>query len=96
MFFSIRRFAVENEFDEEMRKAFLDRPHSVNSAPGFIRVEVANPCADAKGAWLLTWWENAASASMPGITAMLALIPTTISPRASNWRADALQCCACK
>ena len=58
---SISRFAVKNEFDEAVRHAFLDRPHLVDSAPGFIRMEVANPCADAKEFWLLTWWENAAS-----------------------------------
>ena len=61
MFLSISRFAVANEFDEAVRTAFLDRPHLVDSAPGFIRMEVANLCADDKEFWLLTWWEDADS-----------------------------------
>ena len=38
-----------------------NRPHQVDSAPGFIRMEVANPGGDPKEFWLLTWWRDAAS-----------------------------------
>lgn len=61
MFLSISRFAVANALDNAVRGAFQERPHLVDSAPGFIRMEVANPCGDDKEFWLLTWWEDAAS-----------------------------------
>ncbi|SFV00168.1 antibiotic biosynthesis monooxygenase family protein [Pseudoduganella namucuonensis] len=61
MFLSISRFAVANDLDGAVRDAFIARPHLVDTAPGFIRMEVANPCADEKEFWLLTWWRDAAS-----------------------------------
>ena len=61
MFLSISRFAVANTLDDAVRNAFLARPHLVDAAPGFIRMEVANPCADAKEFWLLTWWQDEGS-----------------------------------
>jgi heme-degrading monooxygenase HmoA len=63
MFLSISRFAVANALDDVVREAFLGRPHLVDSAPGFIRMEVANPCDDAKEFWLLTWWQDEESFS---------------------------------
>lgn len=61
MFLSVSRFTVANDLDEAVREAFRNRPHQVDSAPGFIRMEVANPGTDPKDFWLLTWWRDAAS-----------------------------------
>ena len=60
MFLSVSRFAVANEHDAAVRDAFPARPHLVDASTGFIRMEVANPCDDAKEFWLLTWWRDEA------------------------------------
>lgn len=61
MFLAISRFSVSNDLDESVRVAFQQRPHKVDEASGFIRMEVANPCDNPKEFWLLTWWLDAAS-----------------------------------
>ena len=61
MFLSISQFAVASDLDNSVREAFVHRAHRVESAPGFIRMEVANPTQDAKSFWLLTWWDKAES-----------------------------------
>lgn len=61
MFLAISQFQVSNDHDEAVREAFQRRPHKVDEAPGFIRMEVAHPCDDRKAFWLLTWWRDAAS-----------------------------------
>lgn len=58
MFLAISRFAVANGMDKEVRDAFRLRPHLVDSANGFIRMEVANPTDDKQEFWLLTWWHE--------------------------------------
>ncbi|MDI6745741.1 MAG: antibiotic biosynthesis monooxygenase [Rhodocyclaceae bacterium] len=63
MFLSVSRFAVANDLDEAVRAAFRQRPHQVDTVPGFIRMEVANPSGDPKEFWLLTWWQDEASFS---------------------------------
>lgn len=61
MFLSISRFAVANTVDDAVRNACLVRPHLVDVAPGFRRMEVASPCTDAKEFWLLAWWQDEGS-----------------------------------
>lgn len=61
MFLSISRFAVANTFDDPARDVFLARPHLVDVALGFIRLEVVNPCAAAKEFLLLAWWQDEGS-----------------------------------
>ena len=55
MFLALSCFAVLNDLDDSVREAFRQRPHRVDKVPGFIRMEVANPCDDVKEFWLLTW-----------------------------------------
>jgi len=43
---------------KEVRDAFRLRPHFVDSAKGFIRMEVANPTDSDQEFWLLTWWQD--------------------------------------
>ena len=56
MFLAISRFTVANHMDEDVRQAFLQRPHKVDQAPGFVRMNVANPTDNANEIWLMTWW----------------------------------------
>ena len=58
MFVAMSRFAVANGMSEEVRQAFRDRPHLVDGAPGFLRMEVLTPRDDPEEFWLLTWWSD--------------------------------------
>lgn len=46
---------------DEVRDAFVGRPHLVDDAPGFERMEVMRPIEDPDEFWLLTWWSDEAS-----------------------------------
>lgn len=58
MFVAMSRFAVANGMSDEVRQAFRDRPHLVDGAPGFLRMEVLTPRDDPDEFWLLTWWTD--------------------------------------
>jgi heme-degrading monooxygenase HmoA len=54
----ISKFTVGAAAAEPVRAAFRDRPHAVDAAPGFLRLEVLEP-EDVPGQfWLTTWWER--------------------------------------
>jgi heme oxygenase (mycobilin-producing) len=54
----ISRFTVANGKEAEVREAFLHRPHLVDNAPGFVRLEVHSSLENPAEFWLLTWWET--------------------------------------
>jgi len=54
----VSKFVVANGMDAEVRKAFVNRPHLVENAPGFLRLEVLSPAEDPSEFWLLTYWET--------------------------------------
>ena len=58
---AISRFRVRNGMEREVADAFRARPHSVDSAPGFIRMDVLSPSEDASEFWLVTTWADEAS-----------------------------------
>lgn len=58
MFLAISRFTVANQMDAEVRQAFVQRPHLVDQATGFVRMEVANPTDQPHEFWLMTWWTD--------------------------------------
>jgi heme oxygenase (mycobilin-producing) len=58
VFVAMSRFAVANGMSGEVRQAFRDRPHLVDGAPGFLRMEVLTPRDDPDEFWLLTWWSD--------------------------------------
>lgn len=60
MFLAISRFSIANDMGEAVRDAFRLRPHHVDRAQGFIRMEVANPTDNDQEFWLLTWWQEEA------------------------------------
>lgn len=41
-----------------VKQAFLDRPHRVDGAPGFVRLEVISPLDEPEEIWLLTYWND--------------------------------------
>jgi heme oxygenase (mycobilin-producing) len=54
----LSRFVVANGMEAEVRNAFVSRPHLVENAAGFLRLEVLSPAEDPKEFWLLTYWET--------------------------------------
>lgn len=57
-FLTLSKFRVANGMSAEVRRAFVGRPHLVDSAPGFLRMEVVSPIDDPDEFWLLTWWTD--------------------------------------
>lgn len=55
---SLSRFRVRNGMNAEVAKAFRDRPHLVEEADGFLRMEVLTPHDDDAEFWLLTYWTS--------------------------------------
>lgn len=55
---SISRFRVRNGMEGEVAEAFRARPHLVDGAPGFVRMEVLSPAEDAAEFWLVTYWSD--------------------------------------
>jgi heme-degrading monooxygenase HmoA len=62
-FVAISTFKVANGMEDEVRRAFVERPHLVDTVPGFIRMDVLNPSGDPAEFWLLTYWTDEASFS---------------------------------
>lgn len=58
MFVALSKFVVKNGLTAEVRAAFLDRPHLVDSAEGFIRMEVLTPVDLPHEFWLITYWRD--------------------------------------
>lgn len=58
---AISRFAVANGMTAEVKEAFRNRPHLVDSVEGFLRMEVLSPADAPDEIWLMTWWADEAS-----------------------------------
>ncbi len=54
----LSRFTIMNGMENEVREAFINRPHLVEKAPGFLRLEVLSPSGQPAEFWLLTYWET--------------------------------------
>jgi heme-degrading monooxygenase HmoA len=57
VFVACSRFVVSAGADEVV-EAFRRRPHAVDSAPGFIRMEVVSPLNDPNEFRLTTYWTD--------------------------------------
>ena len=86
------RFVVRNGMEEAVRQAFVSRPHLVDGAPGFCRMEVMRPLEHPEEFWLMTWWTDEASfvtwhkshdyrESHAGIPKGLKLVPGSVQIR---------------
>ena len=60
MFIALSRFTVANGMTAEVKAAFAARPHLVDQAEGFLRMEVLSPCDNPDELWLITWWREEA------------------------------------
>lgn len=58
MFIALSQFTVANNMTEEVKDAFIKRPHLVEEAPGFLRLEVMSPLDNQDEIWLLTYWRD--------------------------------------
>jgi heme-degrading monooxygenase HmoA len=61
MFIALSQFTVANGMTAQVKEAFANRPHLVEEAPGFLRLEVISPLDDRDEIWLLTYWRDEAS-----------------------------------
>ena len=64
-FVAVSRFEVANGLSEAVKGAFSERPHLVDAASGFRRMEVLSPLENPAEIWLLTWM-GSRRASTPG------------------------------
>ncbi len=60
-FVAMSRFRIANGMNAEVKDAFRDRPHMVDDAPGFLRMEVISPLDAPEEIWLLTYWTDEGS-----------------------------------
>lgn len=58
MFIALSQFTVANDMTEQVRAAFTNRPHLVEEAAGFLRLEVISPLDNRDEFWLLTYWRD--------------------------------------
>lgn len=61
MFVALSRFTIRNGMSAEVRAAFVARPHLVDSAAGFLGMQVMSPVEDPAEIWLVTRWVDADS-----------------------------------
>lgn len=57
-FIALSKFTVAGGMTEEIKQAFRSRPHLVDGAQGFVRLEVLSPLDSPDEIWLFTYWTN--------------------------------------
>jgi heme-degrading monooxygenase HmoA len=60
-FVALSKFVIANDMAAEVKEAFRQRPHLVDSQPGFVRMEVFSPLDRPQEIWLVTYWIDAES-----------------------------------
>ena len=89
-FVALSRFVIANDMREEVKEAFVNRPHLVENTPGFISMDVISPQENPDEIWLITYWTDEASyrtwhrghvyhSSHKGIPKGLKLVPKSAS-----------------
>ncbi|MDQ3819190.1 MAG: antibiotic biosynthesis monooxygenase [Acidobacteriota bacterium] len=58
MFIALSQFTIANNMTEQVKDAFIKRPHLVDGAAGFLRMEVISPIDNRDEIWLLTYWRD--------------------------------------
>ncbi|MCC9137722.1 antibiotic biosynthesis monooxygenase family protein [Pontibacter silvestris] len=58
MFISISSFVIANDMGPEVKEAFRNRPHLVENAAGFIKLQVLSPHENPNEIWLMTYWTD--------------------------------------
>lgn len=54
----VSRFVIANGMAAEVREAFRNRPHLVDAAPGYLRMDVISPVDQPEEIWLITYWTD--------------------------------------
>lgn len=54
----LSKFKVANGMTEAVKRAFVARPHLVDSVAGFLKMEVLSPVDCPDEIWLLTFWAD--------------------------------------
>ena len=60
-FVALSKFVGANDMTASVKEAFRHRPHLVDGAPGYLRMEVLSPTERPDELWLLTFWTDEAS-----------------------------------
>ena len=60
-FVALSRFTVANGMAAQVKCAFMNRPHLVDGASGFLGMEVLSPTDCLNEIWLLTRWSDETS-----------------------------------
>ena len=61
MWVTLSKFTVANSMSEQVQHAFRQCPHLVDSALGFVRLDIISPTDNSDEIWLITYWENESS-----------------------------------
>ena len=56
MFVALSRFSIANDKADELRSGFIQRPHLVDTAQGFLGMDVMRPMDNSAETWLVTRW----------------------------------------
>ena len=92
MLVALSKFTVANGMTPQVKEAFVNRPHLVDSEPGFLRMDVISPLDNPDEIWLITYWTDESSyrvwhrshhyrASHKGIPKGLKLVPKSAEIR---------------
>ena len=60
-FVALSRFEIRNGMEAQVREAFVGRPHLVDSAAGFLGMQVMSPVENPAEIWLVTRWTDETS-----------------------------------
>ncbi|MFD2515521.1 antibiotic biosynthesis monooxygenase family protein [Pontibacter locisalis] len=58
MFVAVSIFEVANDMAEEVKQAFVSRPHLVDKANGFLEMKVLSPQENLNEIWVTTFWDD--------------------------------------
>lgn len=57
-FVALSKFVIANDMTGEIKKAFVERPHLVDGADGYLRMDVISPMDNPNEIWLITFWRD--------------------------------------
>ena len=60
-FVALSKFVIANDLTNEVKAAFRSRPHLVDGAAGYLRMDVVSPLDRPEEIWLITFWTDEAS-----------------------------------
>ncbi|MDX5348743.1 MAG: antibiotic biosynthesis monooxygenase [Hymenobacteraceae bacterium] len=58
MFVALSTFTIANDMATEVKQAFVERPHLVDDAAGFLKLDVISPQDNPQEIWLITYWTD--------------------------------------